>query len=349
MKKLLSKRRSKQDVPSSRITNETVAEHREKILAGGRRYKYPIQYARHRLVIVTVSLVVSALLVVIAVGWWLLYVNQNNNTLLYRVTQVVPVPIASVDGQTVRYSDYLMYYNSSMHYLQKSEQLVMDENGRRAANDQKRLNLDIAVRNGFAQKLAKELGITLEQEQLERVNQEKLTMANGTITQETYDASTLSLLGWTPAEEQRSTRNQILKNNVAFHIDDTAKQRVKTASELLLTYKDDFAKVAAELGGEGDAQVISGVSGLVSLVNNDGGRAEAARKLDIGEISSVIKSTTGDGYYFVKLIEKTDTQLNYEFIQIPLTEFDARLEKLKKQGKVKEYITINRESQRPQR
>lgn len=343
MKKLLRKRRSKEEesAPPSRITNETVAEHRERILAGGRRYKYPIQYARHRLVIITVAISIATILLIVVLGWWQLYVAQGNNPILYRVTQIVPVPVASVDGQAVRYSDYLMYYNSSIHFLQKSEQLVLtSEDGKRQADFQKRQNLDIAIRNAYAEKLAEELGIIVEPEQLERVNQEHLTMANGPISQETYNASTKSLLGWSPQEEQRSTKNQILKNNVAYKIDTEASAKVEKAAELLRVHNNDFPKVAQELGGEGNGLVSTGVPGLVPLVNNDGGLTEAARKLDKGQVSTVIRSTTGDGYYFVKLLEKTDTQLSYEFLRIPLTEFDKRLKQLRADGKIQEYIKV---------
>lgn len=338
MKKLLKKRLKKQEVtPSSRITNETVAEHRERILAGGRRFKYPMQYARHRLVIVTVSLAIAALALVGVLGWWQLYVAQSDNAILYRVTQIVPVPVASVDGHPVRYSDYLMYYKSSMHFLQRSEQLVLNsEEGRRQAAFQKRQNLDIAIRNAYAEKLAEELDISVEQEELDRVNRERLVMANGSISQETYNASTMNLLGWTPEEEQRSTKSQILKNKVAYHIDTKARQQLEEASELLQAEDSDFREVADRLGDG----VVAGVSGMVPLVNNDGGLTEAASKLSKGEISPVVRSTTGDGYYFVRLIEKTDTQLNYESLQIPLTEFDRRLKDLKDAGKIREYIAI---------
>lgn len=342
MKKLLRRNRAgAAQEPPSRITNETVAEHRERILAGGRRYKYPIQYARHRLVFVTVSLMASAMVIVAILGWWQLYVVQSNNGILYRVTQILPLPVASVDGQMVRYSDYLMYYNSSIHFLQKSEQLLLSsEDGKRQAAFQKRQNLDIAIRNAYAQKLADELSIVVEPEQLERVNQEHLTMANGPISQETYNASTMSLLGWTPEEEQRATKNQILKNNVAYAIDTKAKEQVAKAAELLLSNNNDFIKTAELLGGEGKSKVVAGVSGLVPLINNDGGLAEAARKMEVGRVSSVIQSTNGDGYYFVKLLEKTDTQINYQSLKIPLTEFDNRFEALKSQGKIKEYIKV---------
>lgn len=343
MKKLLTKRRSKKDALPSRITNETVAEHRERILSGGRRFKYPMQYARHRLVAVTVTLLVATLVLLGIFGWWQLYVVQSSNMMLYRVTQTIPLPVASVDGQMVRYSDYLMYYNSSIHFLQTSEQLVLgDENGKRQAAFQKRQNLDIAIRNAYAEKLAKELDITVSDEQLERVNQEHLTMANGPISQETYNASTMSLLGWTPEEEQRSTKSQLLKSNVAYAIDDEARRKVEAASHLLQDQNADFDKVAAELGGEGDGKVTAGVSGMVPIVNNDGGLTEAARELNKGQVSSVIRSTTGDGYYFVKLLEKNDTQLSYAYVRIPLTEFDKRLKALRDAGKIREYIDVPR-------
>lgn len=339
MKKLLPKRRPKQESPPpTRITNETVAEHRERILAGGRRFKYPLQYARHRLVIVTVTLAVAALVVIGLLGWWQLYVAQSTNPILYRVSQIIPLPVASVDGHVVRYSDYLMYYNSSIHFLQKSGELKSGD--QRQIDFQKRQNLDIAIRNAYAEKLAKELGVVVEPEQLERVNQEHLTMANGPISQETYNASTMSLLGWTPQEEQRSTRSQILKNNVAYKIDEEASAKVEQAAKLLKGSKDDFRKVAEQLGGEGSGKVQAGVSGMVPLVNNDGGLTETARKLEKGQTSEVVRSTTGDGYYFVKLLEKTDTQLSYEYIRIPLTEFDKRLKALKEAGKVREYIEV---------
>jgi hypothetical protein len=337
MKKLLSRRRRQKEALPTRITNETVAEHREKILAGGRRFKYPMQYARHRLVIMTSLLVMAALVIIGAAGWWQLYIAQSTNALLYHVTQIIPVPVASVDGQSVRYSDYLMYYNSSIHYLQKNEQLnANDKNGKTQIALQKRRDLDLAIRNAYAAKLAKQLNITVTPEELKRTNQEHLTMANGPISQETYNASTMSLLGWTPEEEQRSTKSQLLKNDVAYAIDDEAKQKVDKAAHLLQAPDADFNKIAAELGGK----VTVGVSGMVPLVNNDGGLTDAARKLAIGQISSVIRSTTGDGYYFVKLLEKTDTQLNYASLSIPLTEFDKRFDALRQARKIHEYIKV---------
>ena len=75
MKKLLNKlprpgKSKSTENDSARITTETIAEHRERILAGGRRFKYPVQYARHKLVFNAIIITVATLLVLIGVGYW---------------------------------------------------------------------------------------------------------------------------------------------------------------------------------------------------------------------------------------------------------------------------------------
>src|ERR1700684_304923 len=43
-----------------RITNETVAEHREDVLRGARKYKYPLAHSKHRIVIISTGLIIVA-------------------------------------------------------------------------------------------------------------------------------------------------------------------------------------------------------------------------------------------------------------------------------------------------
>lgn len=341
MKKLLSKRREKKQQIPTRITNETVAEHRERILAGGRRFKYPMQYARHRLVINTIIVTVVALIVIVTFGWWQLYSVQNTSQFFYRVTRILPLPVASVDGEQVRYSDYLMYYNSSAHYLQQSEQVnLSSDDGKRQLDFVKRKSMDNVIADAYANKLARELDITVDEARVDQVIEADRNTANGQISQETYDASALNILGWTPSEYRQDARSKLVRQDVSYAIDQTAQRLQEKAAQLLQAKKADFDKVAAQLGGEGDGRVVAGSSGFVPLSNRDGGLSDAASKLKKGEISPVIKTTTGDGYYFVKLVNRSDTQISYEYLRIPLTEFEKRLAELKKSGKVKEFIAM---------
>lgn len=341
MKKFLSKKRdkAKQQIPS-RITNETVAEHRERILAGGRRFKYPMQYARHRLVINTIIVTVAAVVLLTLFGWWQLYPVQNTSDFFYRVTRILPLPVASVEGEQVRYSDYLMYYNSSAHYLRQSEQLNLNsEDGQRQVDYIKRKSMDNVVSDAYARKLARELNITVDENRVDKVISDDRNTANGRISQETYDASALNILNWAPDEYRHDAKSKLIRQDVSYAIDKKAQETQEAAVKLLKT-EPDFDKAAVQLGGEGTAKVTAGVSGLVPRTNRDGGLSEAAGKLKKGETSPVIKTTTGDGYYFVKLLEDSGAQISYAYLRIPLTEFDKRLAALRKDGKVKEYIDV---------
>jgi hypothetical protein len=346
MKKLLLKmRKNTEKTIPSRITNETVAEHRERILAGGRRFKYPMQYARHRLVFTTIIITLVAFLVIILAGWWQLYSVQNTGTFFYRVTRVLPLPVASVDGEAVKYSDYLMYYNSSAHYLKQSEQVnLTSKDGQRQNDHIKRKSMDIAIANAYAQKLARELNINVTQERIDQVTDDDRNTSTGRISQETYDASALNILGWTPSEYRHDTKNRLIRQDVAYAIDATAKKQQEKATQLIQQDKNvDFDLLAKTLGGEGDAKVTAAVSGTVPRTNQDGGLTTTALSLEKGGISSPIRTSAGDGYYMVKLLEKTETQVSYAYVRIPLTEFNSRLEKLKKDNKIKEYIGISKD------
>ena len=79
----------------------------------------------------------------------------------------------------------------------------------------------------------------------------------------------------------------------------------------------------------GESVVYEETGGYVSSQNIDGGRATEAIKLEPGQESGKFVSTNGDGYYFVKLIAKTDTEVNFVSIKVPFTEFETQFEKLK--------------------
>ncbi len=234
-----------------------------------------------------------------------------------------------------------MYLNSSTHYLQQSEQVNLNsEDGKRQLDYYKRKNMDNAIADAYATKLAREMNITVSDKDVDATVSEQLNTSNGRISQETYDASTLSILGWAPDEYRLAIKNKLELKAVSYAIDTTAKKKADEAEVLVKAKKPNFSKIAAKLGGQGSAKVTVGVSGLVPLTNSDGGLSTAAAALKKGETSSAIKTTTGDGYYFVQLLEKNDSQINYQYIRIPLTAFEERLAALKKDGKIHEYISI---------
>jgi hypothetical protein len=342
MKKLLRKvRPAKEEVPS-RITNETVAEHRERIIAGGRKFKYPVQYARHKLVFNAVVITLVSVLLLAIVGWWQLYPMQNSSEFIYRVTRILPVPVGTVDDQWTLYQDYLVQYRASEYYLNKYGEIKLDsQDGKRQLDYIKRQALDKAEMVAYARKLAKEHNIVVTEKQVnEFIDQERNT-ANGRVSQETYDASIQMLYGESASDYRLSVANGILKNSVAFAVDSDASAQAKKAAELVKQTSGDFATVAEQMKDLKGGKVIVGQSGMVNMTSKFGGlRVSDVTKLDKSQVSGVLKSTTDDGYYFVKIIDKSDTQVNFIYLHIPLTRFNQDFTALKKSGSVTEYISV---------
>ena len=153
-----------------RITNETVAAHREEILAGGRKFKHPVQVSRRRVIINTIIVALVAALLLAAVAWQQLYIAQSSNNLLYRMTQIFPVPVASIDGELVRYSDYLVQYRGSKYYLGKYDEIRIDsDDGREQLKHIKRESLNRALVDTYAAKLARQHNITVSDQDIDTV------------------------------------------------------------------------------------------------------------------------------------------------------------------------------------
>ncbi len=342
MKKLLRSRRAKKEQqPSSRITNETVAEHRERILAGGRRFKYPVQYARHRLVFNTILISVIALILISSFIGWQLYPQQNSSTFFYRITRVLPLPVASVDGENVSYSSYLMGYRSQAHYLETKEGINLQAPDSKGQVDYiKRKALNDAIADSYAAKIAKEKDIKVTDKQVDDAIAYQRKSRDGVASQETYDAIVRDHFDWTPNEAREVTARKLLRQEVAYSIDSRATSQRDKVIESLKT-ETDFDKIVAAVGGSGAAKVTSGVTPLVPRTNQDGGLAAKAATLEKGKTSDAFKSSSGDGYYIVRLLDSNnDGRISYAYIKIPLTMFTEQLEKVRSGDKVVEYITV---------
>lgn len=331
--------RKKKDEPEvpSRITNDTVARHREQILAGGRRFKYPVQYARHKLVTNAIIISLVSLAILVALGFQQLYFAQNSSDFMYRITQLVPVPVATVANEPVRYSDYLIQYRGSEHYLRKYDEVKMEsEDGKRQLEGIKRQSLNSAEVNAYAAKLAREKSISITTKEIDDEVLSKRNTANGQISQETYDASTRMLYGWNPSDYRQAIKTSLLRAKVAFAVDEKAKARADKAAELIASGKD-LGAVAQELGGGMAVQS----PGLVDATSSFNGlNVSMVARLEQGKISSALKSTTDSGYYFVRVAQKTDTQVNFEFVHIPLTQFNEDFAELKKSNQIREFIKV---------
>ena len=317
---------------------EQLEERREKVLAKGRKFKYPLQYARHKLVFNTILIALLAIILVVVAGWLMLYKTQTASDVLYRVTQVLPVSVANVDGKEVKYSDYLMIYRSSLQTIeQQSGKLGDDADANAVRNEYKRNSLDNAEEYAYAMKLAEEKGIMVSDEEIAEEFNKQLNMGGVERGEESFLKILNDNFGMTKSEYERMLMMSLTKYKVMVEIDDDAKKVDSKVQKLLKEKEGDMRAVAEELG---EAVQYEETGGLVDNKNIDGGRSTVAQTLEPGKISERFISTSGDGYYYVKLISKTDAQVNYVSIKIPFTKFDEEMKNLRDNGGITEYITI---------
>jgi hypothetical protein len=341
MKNPLNKFLKKKNEPlPSKITSDTVIQHREQVLAGGRKFKYPIQYAKHKLVFNAIIISVLALVAVIIVGWWQLYPAQNTSNFMYRVTKFIPVPVAKIDGQFVSYSDYLMKYLSSIHYLKEKEQLNLNtDDGRRQIDYVKQQSLKDAIADSYAMKLAKKMNISVSDSELQAFLVSQRQSSGLEISEQSYDAVILEYYDWSPAEYAHATRNKLIRQKVSFAMDDVANKLIDQVSDKVQSTAD-LKAIVDSINADSDVKLETGSSGWVPKDNQDGGLAAAAQGLEENQISKAIKSANGDAYYFVKLIDLSDTQVSYEYIKVPLTVFSKAFDEIMKSNKVQKYISV---------
>lgn len=346
MKKVLNKLRKKKQAPlvaqqpsSMRITNETVAEHRERILAGGRKFKYPLQTPKHRIVLVTILLVVLTIVAFFGYFTWSLYGGQSASQFTQRLTQVLPYPVASVDGQQVRYSDYLLELRSSLHYLTTKENInFSSDSGKRQLEYQKRLALNKAIENAYVAKVAKEQNITVTSDEVNAFVQKEISNNQLGVSEQVFRQVIRDYYDWSFDEYKTSVKKQLLRKKVVARSDTAGRQRIEQALKDVLGGKD-FAEEAKAVSSDPLAKSNGGDVGVISKSTNDpNGLIAAADAMQPGAVSGVIEGT--DGFYIVKLIDKKDNTIHFAKLYVAYSAFDSKLTSLKKDGKVHEYIKV---------
>lgn len=328
----------KQKSLEKKSEKQKVEERREEVLKTGRKFKYPLQYAKHRMVLFSIIVAILALVGLAGAGYYALYHGNYTSDVLYRLTSIIPVPIASIDGQSVRYSDYLLIYKSTITPVEQQGQLGSGADADAMRAHYQRSALTDAENYSYALKLAEEQGITVSDDEVTKSISDHRKIGGTERSEESFEKILEDNFGLSMDEYRRMVYLSLIKMKVSEKIDTTALSLANEVSERITADPDiNLFDLANELG---DQVLYEETGGLVDQMNVDGGRAAVAVTLEPGQISKRFVTTSGDGYCFVKLIEKTDSTVNYSSIKIPFKALDKKLESLRKEGKVQEYITL---------
>ncbi|MBR3263945.1 SurA N-terminal domain-containing protein [Candidatus Saccharibacteria bacterium] len=319
---------------------EKLDKRREEVLAKGRKFKYPMQFAKHRLVFMTIIIAISALVAVGLLGWVSLYKTQNTGDVLYRLATIIPVPVARIDGEPVRYSDYLMIFRSSITPVEQQNGASDSQSDAENVREYyKRVALNDAEDYTYALKLAKQMDITVTDEMVDKAFDEHRKLGGAERSREGFLKVLKDNFDLTEKEYRRMLYLSLVKEEVSKTIDSNATAKAEQAYAKALTAGGDLASVANHLGLECDD-----TGGLIDIMNVDGGRSDVAYTMQPGQLSGILTSSNGDGYYIIYLREKAESRVNYVSINIPFTEFERRLKNVREENRVLEYIKVGDEA-----
>ena len=342
LKKKLTKklpRKEKEAVLDRKTEKEKIEERREEVLKTGRKFKYPLQYSKHRLVVVTIVVAVLALIGSLVTGYILLYKTQTTSDVMYRLVKAIGLPVAKIDGESVPYSDYLMIYRSSTQPLeQQSGELKEDEEAESRKNYYKRAALSEAEEFSYARKLAREQGIEVSSEEVSAAFDAHRKVGGTELSTESFLRILKENFGMSEEEYRRMLELSLVREKVSLKIDEGALKTAEEAVKFLQENGKDFTKAREQFGERAQYE---DTGGMVSMQNVDGGRAAKAATLKKGEISEAFVSTNGDGYYIVKCLDKSETEVSYVSLFVEFTEFARRVKEVKEQVKVEEYIEVS--------
>ena len=339
LKKKILKKSNTQETQVAKITNTTLEEQRKEILNKGKKFKYPVQYSKNRLV--GNALIIALVILITGSGllWYQLYKAQNTGEFIYRFTTVIPFPVANVDGENALYRDYLMEYRANMQIANAKKDEIESANNVKALSVlNKNKAMKNAIANAYAQKKAREMGISVSEKEIDEAFDAQRKTQNTELTESALYKIAADNYGLSPSEYRRMfIELPLLRRKVTVEIDKNAANTRDEVVKYLNDNSNDFSKAAEQFGDK----IEYNKPGKVRKTNIDGGRSKVASQLNVGEVSKPFISNAGDGYYIVKLIEKSDNEISYESIKIKFTEFNSQLEKLEKEGKVKKYIKVD--------
>jgi len=323
------------------VTQQNLEESRDEILSKGKRFRYPFQYSKHRLVN---NAILISIIAVVAFGfmcWFRLYKAQDTGDVMYRFARAFRMSVARIDGVKVRYGDYLMLYRSSIKSIEHQQGALDDStDSERLKAYYKRQALSDAEDYAYAAAKLAETNNNVTDDEINEVIRDHKMIDGEERSDSAFQGIIRENFGLSMDEYRDMIRMTLAKKKYAESIDKKAQDLAKLVQKAIDDGETDFGKIE-EVYKENDIFSFESLGEMVDASNLDSGRAAMAMSLkEVGDISERFVSKSGNGYYFVKLTAREGTKVKYDSIWIRFTELDKILDSLRSDNKVEEYIEI---------
>lgn len=328
------------DVP--RITNETIGEHREQVLSGARKYIYPLSHSKRRIVVITSGIIIATLLAFLVYCTAALYRLYQYNTFLYRVTQVVPFPIARAGSTYVNYENYLFELRHYVHYYQNHQQNLFG--GQAQVKQFRKQALNDVINNAYVKILADKDKVKVTGKEVDAQinavrNQNRLGSNDKVFADVLRD-----YWGWSITDFKRSLKEQMLAAKVVAKLDTKTQG---TAASVLSQIQGgaDFGQWAKQISDAPD-KTNGGDYGFGITRSNPNVPPEVIDqlfKLKPGQISDVVLASRIDAsrpntLEILKVNQNDGTTISAQHISFNLTDISVYIKQLQAKQPVRTYI-----------
>lgn len=321
-----------------RITNETVAEHREEVLSSARKYIYPLQHSAHRVVIISISLLVFFVIAFVTYCLLALYKFDSTSTFIYRVTQVIPFPAAKAGSRYVAYENYLFELRHYIHYYQTQQRVDFNsESGKQQLAEFRKRAMNRVIDYAYIKELAEKHKVSVTDTELNDAIHLVRSQNRLGSNDQVFEDVLKEFWGWSVSDFKRELRQQMLTQKVVSTLDTTTQARAKQAEQRLQA-GEDFAAVA-KTSDDAATRETGGAYGF-TISQSDRNLSpqiiDTLFKLEVGQTSKIIN--TGAGLEIIKLTQKDGTKVQASHIVFNFKPVNDYLKPLKDQEKPRQFI-----------
>jgi len=323
-----------------RITTDTVAAHREQILSKARKYIYPLRHSKHRIVTVSVSLFVVAVIVFFTYCILALYHFQSDSTFLYEVTQVIPFPVAKAGPSYVSYESYLFELRHYVHYYQTQEQINFNSSsGKSQLDNYKKQALSEVIENAYVKQLASKYHISVSNEDVNNeINLVRTENRLGNNQKEFADVLN-EFWGWSINDFKIELKQLLLAQKVVSKLDTNTHLRAQLALNDI-QHGQSFATVASEFSDDLSTKNNGGQFGFTINASNQTLAPQTLNtilSLGVGQTSGIIN--LGYALEIDQVISNNNGQIQAAHILFNFAPIQNYLQPLETKGKT--HIFIN--------
>jgi parvulin-like peptidyl-prolyl isomerase len=322
-----------------RITNETVGDHREEVLSSARKYIYPLEQSKHRVVRISFSILGVVIISFFSITGLALYKFQNTSSFIYDVTLVIPFPVAKVGSTWISYESYLFELRHDIHYYHTKQHVDFStKDGQAQLIHLKQQAMAQVIQAAEVKQLADKYHVTVSNQAVN--NEITLVRVENRLgsSDDVFKEVLSQVYGWSEDNFKRELKQQLLQQAVVAKLDTSTAKRAQAAL-LQINKGTDFATIASQVSDDLSTKTNGGqYPNPVSITDNNVSPIITAElfKLKSGQVSGIIN--TGYTLEILKVITSNSGNVTAAHIQFNLQSIKTYLKPIQTKENVNKYI-----------